>query len=202
MENYPEALTTLIEGLKQLPGVGRRSAERMAMAMLKWPEENLREFGKVVAALPDKISRCPVCGNLAEPQQLCSVCSASNRMRNQICVVEDVSQLLIIEKSGAYRGLYHVLGGKLSPLNNLGEEDLNIASLSARIEAGGVDELIIALGGDVEARATGFMLADKYSGRSIKITVLAQGLPAGANLTYADSATINAALSHRRNIGE
>lgn len=202
MENYPEALTALIDGLKQLPGVGRRSAERMAMAMLKWPEENLREFGKVVAALPDKISRCPVCGNLAEPQQLCSVCSASNRMRNQICVVEDVSQLLIIEKSGAYRGLYHVLGGKLSPLNNLGEEDLNIASLSDRIEAGGVDELIIALGGDVEARATGFMLADKYSGRSIKITVLAQGLPAGANLTYADSATINAALSHRRNIGE
>ncbi len=202
MENYPEALLELIDGLKQLPGVGRRSAERLALAMLKWPESNLRKFGNVIASLPDNVGHCPVCGNMSEGHTLCAVCAAPERVATQICVVEDVSQLLMIEKSGSYRGVYHVLGGKLSPLNNCTEEDLNIASLTDRIMKGGVNELILALGGDVEARATGFMLADKYAGSGIKITVLAQGLPAGANLAYADSATITAALSHRRNIND
>lgn len=202
MEEYPEALAELIEGLKMLPGIGRRSAERMAMAMLKWPPENMKRFGSVITALPDRIGKCRICGNITDSDSICAICAAANRIQSQICVVEDISQLIMIEKSGAYRGVYHVLGGKLSPLNNCNEEDLNIATLSERIANGGVKELILALGADVEARATGFMLADKYSKCGIKITVLAQGLPAGANLAYADSATINAALTHRRDIGE
>ncbi len=200
--SYPAALQELIDGLKQLPGIGGRTAERLALAMLKWPPENLHTLGQAVDNLLENLKQCRICGNLIDADTECQICTDKSRNKSQICVIEEITQLYIIEKSNSYRGLYHILGGKLSPLNNRTEADLNIAALTARIESGEVEELILALGNDVESRATAFMLADKYQQKVAKITALAQGLPAGANLNYADSATITAALSHRHSIND
>ena len=198
MHDYPADLEEMIEQIRRLPGVGRRSAERMALAMLKWPADNLRAFGGLIGRLPESLVRCPVCGNLTGDGEECPICSDPGRDRSLICVVEDLAQLYTVEKSGSFRGLYHILGGKLSPLDNRTEADLNLESLTLRIASGGVKELIIALGSDVESRGTSYFLAEKYRGRVEKITVPAQGLPAGASLNYADGATIAAALSHRQ----
>lgn len=201
-KKYPESLQELIEGLQQLPSIGGRSAERLALAMLKWSPDNLEAFGKLIAELPQSLVRCPICYNLITQDTPCPICSDESRDHAQICVIEDISQLYLIEKSNSFRGVYHILGGKLSPLTNKTEADLNIIGLTERVKSGKIEELILALGSDVEARATMFMLADRYHDEVKKITVLAQGLPAGTNLSYADSATISAALSHRRKIEE
>ncbi|MEA4862354.1 MAG: recombination mediator RecR [Victivallaceae bacterium] len=195
--SYPDPVEELIEAFKRFPGVGRRSAERMALALLAQPPENLDALGTLIAGLPETVGRCPVCGNLTCGGEHCTICSQPGRNTAQICVVEDIAQLHVIEKSGAFRGLYHVLGGKISPLENRTADDLNVAELAKRLAEGGVDELILALGSDVESRATAFFLADKFAGSVSKITVPAQGLPAGANLSFADSATLTLALARR-----
>ena len=200
MSSYPEPFNDLVDALRELPGVGRRTAERMALAMLKWPGENLLRFGEVVKTVSEGVGSCPECGNMALTGEYCGICVESGRNRALVCVVEDAAQLAVIERSGAYRGLYHVLGGRISPLDDRGEADLNIESLTRRIASGEIKELVIALGADVESRATGFMLAEKYAGSGVKVTMLAQGIPAGGNLVYADSATISMALSNRRDI--
>ncbi len=200
MRDYPGDLEEAIEQIRRLPGVGRRSAERMALALLKWPVDNLRNFGRLLERLPESLVRCPVCGNLIGADEDCPICSDPGRDRSLICVVEDLAQLYTVEKSGSFRGLYHILGGKLSPLENRTEADLNIEALTSRIAVGGVKELIIALGSDVESRGTAYFLAEKYRGQVERVTVPAQGLPAGASLNYADGATITAALSHRHSL--
>ncbi len=195
---YPEPLEALIGHLKQLPGVGRRSAERMALALLKLQPEKLRDFGNAIANLPIAVSWCPQCGNITIGDAPCRICASPHRDAAVICVVEDFTRIAGIEKSGGFRGLYHVLGGRLSPLDDAGEDQLHIESLERRLADGTVREVIIALSGDVEGRATALYLARRLSGQVEKITQLAQGLPAGGDLAYADSATILAALSGRR----
>jgi len=194
---YPDPVEELIEAFRRFPGVGRRSAERMALALLALPPENLAALGELIAGMPESVGRCPACGNLADGGGLCMICSQPGRNAAQICVVEDIGQLHVIEKSGAFHGLYHVLGGRISPLENRTADDLNVAQLAARIEPGEVEELILALGSDVESRATAFFLAEKFRGAVPRITVPAQGLPAGANLSFADSATLTLALARR-----
>ncbi len=195
--SYPEPVEELIEAFKRFPGVGRRSAERMALALLAQPPENLDALGTLIAGLPDTVGRCPLCGNLTDGEARCAICAHPGRNSAQICVVEEIAQLHVIEKSGAFHGLYHVLGGKISPLENRTADDLTVAKLAERLAAGGVEELILALGSDVESRATAFYLAEKFAGAVPRITVPAQGLPAGANLSFADSATLTLALARR-----
>ncbi len=194
---YPVALEEVISQLRRLPGVGKRGAERMALALLKFTPEELQLFGETIAQLPENTFYCPVCGNLTDSNTPCSICSSPRRDESVICVVEDFTRIAGIEKSGGFHGLYHVLGGRLSPLDDETEDTLRIAALEKRLESGKVKELILALGGDVESRATAIYLARKFEDKVGRITKLAQGLPAGADLAYADSATILAALNNR-----
>ena len=194
---YPQVLEELIEALKGLPGIGRRSAERTALALLKWRPEKLQYLGEHIAVLADAVTRCPCCGNLSEKGELCPICSDPHRDGTQICVVEDFSQIFSIEKSGSYQEVYHVLGGKLSPLEQRSAEELSVDRLLTRLETQEVKELILALNSDVEGRATAIYLAELCTGKAGTISQLAQGLPAGADIGYADGATISAALSGR-----
>jgi recombination protein RecR len=194
---YPDSVEELISVLKLLPGIGKRAAERLALAMLGWGKDQLMDFGKLVAALPDTVGVCPQCGALSDAGELCVVCRQPNRDRGLLCVVENMAQLFAIENSGTYRGLYHVLGGRLSPLDSQNGEGLNIPSLLARAESGEFREIILALSPDVEGRATAIYLSGLLEDKNVKVTRPALGLPAGANLSYADSATITAALNGR-----
>ncbi len=198
MSQYPAELSALIELLTSLPGIGKRGAERIALAMLKWQPEKLECLGTLITTLPQDVTFCPDCGNLASAGQQCPVCQAPGRDRAVICVVEDFTQINAIERSAFYRGLYHVLGGKLSPLNGRHVEDLHIDSLLKRIDELEVTEIILALSPDVEGQATASYLSSLLQGKPLKITRLAQGLPAGSDISYADAATIGAALKGRR----
>ncbi len=196
---YPEAVVELTELLKGLPGVGRRSAERMALAMLNWQPEKLDALGSLLSELLERVGFCPECGHLSEPDKLCSICASSNRDHSIICVVEDSAQVINIEKSGLFRGIYHILGGKLAPLEGRNPESLNIDKLRARLADGTVKELVLALSSDVEGRATAVYIASQFKDSDVKITRPASGLPAGSNISYADPETIAAAFSGRIN---
>lgn len=197
---YPSAVEDLISALRMLPGIGRRSAERMALAMLKFPAEELKMLGEVISSLPQSVGCCPICGNLTEKDSPCAICTSTRRDESIICVVEDFSRIAVLEKSGGFHGLYHVLGGRISPLDDELEDTLRINALEKRLESGKVKELILALGGDIESRATALYLANKFANKVSKITKLAQGLPAGGDLAYADSATILAAINGRNTL--
>ena len=194
---YPESVEQLISILKLLPGIGRRGAERLALAMLDWGRDQLEDFGTLIAELPQTVEECPRCGAMSNAGELCSVCRQPDRDSGVLCVVENMSQLFAIENSGTFRGLYHILGGRLSPLDAQNGENLNIPSLLEKAKAGSVREVILALSSDVEGRATAVYLSELLEECPVKVTRPALGLPAGANLSYADSATISAALSGR-----
>ena len=195
--SYPERIEALIGELKQLPGVGRRGAERMALALLDRSGAELEALGELIASLPRTVGPCPRCGAFSEAGELCQICSDPERDRKVLCVVENMPQLFAVEASGHYRGRYLVLGGKLSPLDSENGEGLNLALLSNIIKEGEVQEVILALSSDVEGRATAVFLADLLAGYGLKISRPALGLPAGANLSFADAATIGAALRGR-----
>jgi recombination protein RecR len=197
-DNYPQALEAVIAGLRRLPGVGRRTAERIALSMLDWPLQALADLGEQIATLQETVTPCPQCGYFAEKNSLCRICSSQGRNCEQICVVEESAQVAVIEASGGYRGLYHVLGGRLMPLDGKGPEDLRIELLHRRLEDGTVKELILAMGSDVEGEATATFMAMEFASSDITITRIATGVPVGADLSYADAATVAAALSRRR----
>lgn len=193
----PSPLLRLIEQLSHLPGVGRRTAERMALAMLQWPEESLAAFGQEVLALRRNVRPCRVCGNYAE-HETCPICQALDRQQHLLCVVEHAGQIGVIENSGSYRGVYHVLGGRLSPLNGQGPEDLSLPRLRERLESGAIREMIIATSPDLEGEATAHFLAHEFASLPLLITRIASGLPAGSDLSYTDAATMTLALGGRR----
>ncbi len=194
---YPEPLLELTELLRLLPGVGRRGAERLALALYKWEPDKLEGLGMLLRELPATVGPCPECGAIARANELCAVCLQPNRDRGVLCVIEESPQLFAIERSGQFRGLYHVLGGRLSPLENRTAETLNIPRLVARVERGEVQEVILALGADVEGRATAVYLSEILRPYPVKISRPAIGLPAGSSLTFADAATIGMAFSAR-----
>lgn len=192
------AFEKLQKHLKQLPGLGYRSSERIALHLLV---EKPAQLPALVAALEEAaqaVRRCSRCGNLAEVD-LCAVCADERRDRALVCVVEHVPDLVAIERSAAYRGSYHVLHGKLSPIHGVGPEELNLASLRARVESGEVSELILALSNDVEGEATCHYLTEHLpAGRAVKISRIGFGLPSGGGVLYADSVTLKSALDARR----
>ena len=198
---YPRALQAVIGLLRRLPGVGRRTAERLALALLEWPEEDLRGFGEAVATLRDRICFCRECGNLAD-DPVCRICAAADRERGLICVVEHASQIPVIENAGCYRGLYHVLGGRIVPLAGKGPEDLRIEELRQRLETGDVAELILATSSDVEGEATANFIAAEFADCGVRITRIAAGVPVGADLSFADAATMAMAIGGRRPFGD
>jgi recombination protein RecR len=195
------AFEKLQKQLKQLPGVGYRSAERIALYLLV---EQPAELPALVAALQagaTAVRRCVCCGNLAEIEH-CAICADERRDRSVVCVVEHVPDLVAIERSGAYRGSYHVLHGRLSPLHGVGPDDLNLTALRSRVEAGEVAELILALSNDVEGEATCHYLTEHLPAiaaeRTLRVTRIGFGLPSGGGVLYADSVTLKSALEGRR----
>ena len=197
MMQYPEAMEGLIAALKQLPGIGRRGAERLALSLLEWEPEKLEFLGRLLATLPETVGRCPVCGALSDAGKLCVICGRPQRDAGLVCVVETMAQMMAIESSGNFSGRYHVLGGRISPMNAENGEGLNLPALLERAKSGEVREVILALSSDVEGRATAIYIAGLLKGLPVKVTQPALGLPAGANLSYADGATITAAFSGR-----
>jgi recombination protein RecR len=192
------AFEKLQKHLKQLPGLGYRSAERIALHLLVEKPARLPELVAALQAAAAAVRRCERCGNLAEGE-LCAICADERRDRSTLCVVEHVPDLVAIERSGAFRGMYHVLHGKLSPIHGVGPDDLNLASLRQRIEAGEVTELILALPNDVEGEATCHYVTEHLpAGRAVKTTRIGFGLPSGGGVLYADSVTLKSALEGRR----
>jgi recombination protein RecR len=192
------AFERLQQALRRLPGVGYRSSERIALHLLVGKREQLEEL---VAALDDaskSVRRCERCGNLSE-LELCAICSDPRRDHRSICVVENIPDLVAIERSGSWRSVYHVLHGKLSPLHGVGPDDLNMAALFARIESGGVDEIVLALSNDVEGEATCHYIQEKIpAGRELRVTRIGFGIPSGGGVLYADSVTLKSSLEGRR----
>lgn len=191
------ALEALQKQLKQLPGIGYRSAERIALHLLVEKPAKLPELVGALQAAAKSVRRCAVCGNLAEEEQ-CPVCADERRRTGQVCVVENVQDLAAIERSGAYRGRYHVLHGKLSPLRGIAPEDLNLAGLLQRIASGEVTELILALSNDVEGEATCHYLTERLPKGQATVTRIGFGLPSGGGVLYADPVTLKSALEGRR----
>lgn len=197
---YPEAIEELADALGRLPGIGKRTAERLALALLEWPAENVQQLGRQLQELPDRIRHCDACGNLAE-EALCRICRDPRRDSHTLCVVETARAVPVIEKTGRFRGLYHVLGGKLAPLDGVSADDLNLKGLYQRIGDLGVQEVILATGPDVEGEATAAYIQDELRGKfAVRLTRIARGLPVGADLSYADAATMALALESRREL--
>ena len=191
------AFEKLQKHLKQLPGLGFRSSERIALHLLVEKPAQLATLVQALEEAAKTVKRCSRCGNLAEGE-LCSICADPKRDPGLVCVIEHVPDLVALERSGAYRGVYHVLHGKLSPIQGVAPEDLNLHALLKRMESGEVKELILALSNDVEGEATCHYITQHLPGSGVKITRIGFGLPSGAGVLYADSVTLRSALEGRR----
>lgn len=194
-----KALTRLEESLNKLPSVGKKSAERLAFAMLDMEEDDLKEFAEAVVSLKQSIHLCPICGNLTE-EEICPICSDESRDKTTIMVVSTPKDVLALEKAEDYRGLYHVLGGTISLSKGKGVADLKIAELMKRLESGEVKEVILATNPTVDGETTALYLAKIIEPLNITVTRIAYGLPMGGNLDYTDSLTISKAIEGRRKI--
>jgi len=198
--DFPEPVRILIGELKRLPGVGPRSAERIAMWLLQSPKADAPALAQAVAEARETVIACPVCGFFAT-RESCQLCEDPKRDDHLLCVVEQATDVLPLERSGAFRGRYHCLGGKLSPLDRVAPEDLRIPALAHRIEiAEAPIEVILALGADVEGEATANYLIGLLRGGKCRLSRIAQGLPAGGGLEHADGLTLLRAIEGRRGV--
>ena len=196
MEQSP--INQLISDISKLPGLGRRSAQRIALFLLKNKDKNLLSLVQSLNTSYEKIIECDNCGNI-DLQNPCNICSNKSRDKKSICVVEDVSDLWTFEKVGFYRGLYHVLGGSLSAIQGIGTDELRLNNLLKRIEANNIKEIILALSTTMEGQTTSFVLADKLEKfQELNVTRLAQGIPMGGELHYLDENTLSTAFQSRK----
>ena len=196
MEQSP--INQLISDISKLPGLGRRSAQRIALFLLKNKDKNLLSLIQSLNTSYEKIIECNNCGNI-DLQNPCNICSNNSRDKNSICVVEDVSDLWTFEKVGFYKGLYHVLGGSLSAIQGIGTDELRLNNLLKRIETNNIKEIILALSTTMEGQTTSFVLADKLEKfQKLNVTRLAQGIPMGGELHYLDENTLSTAFQSRK----
>ena len=199
MAYYPEPVARLIDALQRLPGIGPKTAQRLTFYMLKRPPDEVRELGEALFAVKSKITYCSACFNVTD-EDPCRICSDARRDPNVICVVEEPNDLLAMERTGEYRGRYHVLLGALSPLDGIGPDDLKIRELLARLDGKETTEVILATNPNVEGEATALYLAKLLRPLAVRITRIARGLPVGGDLEYADQVTLSKALEGRREI--
>ena len=190
------AVENLVTQLTKLPGIGRRTAQRLAFHILSTRPEDALELSRAIEEVKSRVRFCPECGNLTE-DDLCAVCADTRRDRTVICVVEQPVDVVSVERTGEYRGLYHVLGGALSPLDGVEPGDLRIDGLIARVERNGVTEVVLATNPTMTGEATAAYLADRLR-EKVAVTRLASGLPVGGDLEYADEVTLGRALAGRR----
>jgi recombination protein RecR len=197
MATLPESITALIAALGKLPGVGPRSAERIALHLVQSEAPIVRQLAEAILTARERIHLCSICGALTETDP-CAICSDIRRDASLVCVVERPTDILSLERASFFRGKYHVLGGKISPLNGVEPDDLRIGQLEARLTSEPVREVVIALPTDVEGDATSFYLAKQLASKGVKVTRIAHGLPAGSGLDFADDLTLTRALEGRR----
>lgn len=199
MEYFPAPLEKLVEQFARLPGVGSKSAQRLAFHVLNLPMEQAQTFADAIVDAKRSVTLCPVCRNLTAGG-LCPICSSPKRDEGTICVVADPRDVVAIERSREYNGRYHVLHGVLSPMNHVGPDDLEIKPLVDRVAAGGVQEVIMATNPDTEGEATALYLARLLKPFGVKVTRLAYGIPVGGHLEFADDATLTRALEGRQEL--
>ena len=197
-ENYPsKLLEDAVDAISTLPGIGRRSAMRLALHILKQPQENIHHFTHAINNLRDEVKYCRTCSMISD-DEICSICSDRSRDHSTICVVESVRDVMSIENTGQYHGVYHVLGGIISPINGTGPSDLTIKELVARVGEGTASEVILALSGDVEGETTAFYIYRQIERYGVKVSSLARGLGFGDDLEYADELTLGRSIANRQ----
>ena len=196
--NYPSSLKSLIDCFKKLPGVGEKTAERFSLSVLDFDEKLIESFSDSIKDVKYKIKRCSICNNLTE-SDVCDICRDDTRV---ICVVSEAKNSILFEKMGSYRGKYHILNGLISPLDGIGPEDINIDKLIERIDNEGVSEVILALKPSIEGETTSLYISKVLSGKGVRVTKIAQGIPMGADMEYIDMLTLEMALSDRKEISD
>ncbi len=199
MANYTDSIEKLIDSLIRLPGIGRRSAERIVAYILSASKDEVRILSESVSRVKENVRFCKVCNNLSE-EELCKICQDSRRNRDIVCIVEKPSDVTAVEKTGNFHGVYHVLMGSISPLEGMGPSDLKIDSLIQRIKQNNIKEVIIATDADTEGETTAMYLTKLIKPLGVNLSRIGLGLPVGSNLEYADSTTISKALESRRSI--
>ncbi len=196
---YPEALQKVIDNFKKFPGIGEKSAERMALYLLELEEEKLQNFSCAVGELSKKIKKCIICGHITDKKK-CDVCADENRDHNLICVLEDSKSVFALEKTGNYKGTYHVLNGLISPIDKINPEDLNISSLIKRVNKLENCELIIALKSTLEGEMTTMYLKKVLESKQVIVSRLSYGIPVGTDIDYLDSLSFEKAINDRKQI--
>ncbi|MEX2503125.1 MAG: recombination mediator RecR [Trueperaceae bacterium] len=199
--SFPPALDRLIRELGRLPGIGPKSAQRLAFHLFQKPADEVDALAEAIRTAKASLDRCPICfGVMSRDAEACHVCSDASRDAGLVCVVEQPADLLAIERSGEFRGRYHVLHGALSPMHGVGPDQLTVSALLGRLEATEASEVILATSTTVEGEATAMYLARALSERQVPVSRIAYGLPVGGDLEYADEVTLGRAISHRRRL--
>ncbi|MDP3011225.1 MAG: recombination mediator RecR [Candidatus Hydromicrobium sp.] len=199
MALYIKSVENLINEFRKLPGIGPKSAKRIVFFLLKLSHSDIVKFSKNLIEMKEKVKFCSQCYSLTE-EDICHICRDQSRDRKKICIVEEVSDVIIIEKTGEYKGLYHILGGLLSPIENVGPDEIRVPRLLERVKANNIEEVIIAVNPTVEGESTAMYLKKILVPLGVKVTKLASGLPVGSDLEYADEVTIGRAISDRREL--
>lgn len=199
MDLYPEPIERLIGKLSKLPSIGRRSAERLALKLVSTEMDEIEELRQALSDIKTKVHNCKKCGNLTD-KDICDICSNDRRNNKIVCVVEDTPNLIAIEKSKEYKGLYHVLNGLISPLNDVQADNINLDSLLDRVDNGEFEEVILAISPTIEGEMTTLFLAELLKEKDVKVTRIASGIPMGGNIEYFDSETLYKALEDRREL--
>ncbi len=197
--SLPEPLTELISQLQRLPGIGAKSAQRLAFHLLKSPREDVDRLAGAMREVKDRVAHCSACSNITDADP-CAFCTSATRQQGLICVVEDPQNVTAIEKTREFKGVYHVLMGALSPLQGVGPDELKIKGLLARVEKGHVQEVILATNPNVEGEATAIYLAKLLKPLGVRVTRIAMGVPVGSDLEYADEVTMHRAMEGRREV--
>lgn len=196
---YPRSLEKLIESFKMLPGIGEKTAERLAFAVLDFDYENVKNFSENLVNIKENIKHCSICGTLTD-DEICSVCSDKTRIKDTLIVVEDSKDVFLFEKIGNFRGYYHVLGGLISPLNDIGPDDIAINSLLDRVKKNDIKEVILAINSGIEADTTSLYIKRILEKNNIVVTRIASGIPIGADMDYVDALTLESALKNRKEV--
>jgi len=197
MTIYIESVEKLINEFRKLPGIGPKSAKRIVFFLLKFGDKDIVNFSKLLVEMKSKVKFCKYCFNISE-NEICHICNDENRDKKMICLVEEVSDVVVIEDTGEYKGLYHVLGGLLSPIENIGPDEIKITELIKRVKNNNIEEIIIALSPTVEGESTATYIKKILKPFGVKVSRLASGLPVGGDLEYADEITLGRAISDRR----
>ena len=198
---YPDSLQKLINYYKKLPGIGDKSAERMALHTLELSNDDVFNFSKVLKDSKEKLKQCSICGHITE-NDICHICSNEMREKNLICVIEDYKSVFSFEKVGNYKGVYHVLNGLISPMDGIGPEDINISNLVKRVNELDNPELILALKSSIEGETTTLYIKKIFENKNVTISRLSYGIPIGAEIDYLDIITLDKALEDRKKISE